>query len=916
MTKFTNLLLTIVAVLIALVFSSAAFGQSSAYSGARTPGTPGDPNCVGGETVLLIQDVVPWGAAPGQDAGGADTTELIAQGKNWCMITSSLIDTTTLSGFQAIVIASAQTSNFYSNLFPGGTIDSNISTWVSNGGVLSAHLADGAAGPGAGGAWGTATFVGGVQHTFYLSNDDDIADASDPLIADGLACPSGNCGVIVDTGTYTDLDGWGYSSHGYFTNLPAGATVVLTEHATGNPVTVEYSYGSGRVIATLTTIEWRYTGGAIYPNAGDLPQNKKLLANDFADITYAQQVQTTPVITDGTTPTIIVFDSTAGQHVEHDLLFPAAGDMTFPLGPGDTSLQLTVTNEIISNSTGWPPYTHGGPFATSLLFVHDGDNAIAGDADGLHDYGSMYEDECFDASHPTPLESSCPYPNSGFYIISKDIFDLSNKPPIALGTTAAFIHYYPNTIPAVTMWSPTPVTATPNPVCTSVTGTPPTCDTRDILVDIYGDGTISGSDGKKGTFAGVYNVPMPLSAVSVNGTSVNTPGLQTSQSSNLWFKSPLSLNFVVNPACPPLPVPCTPPSSTNNYFTQAPVFGEAYDVTYLTGVSVVGTTQAQPPPSTASVSQVTFPGADNMVSLLDGQYLLQYGAVDNVGIKEQNVQLFPLGSTNTCPNPDNVVPAPMPPCYSTSLFQAQINVDSTAPLAPSITLIPPGGYYAQGSTLNATIMCTDPLSNGVASGIATCGPNSGYGGLNPVTVTGVSLPTSTLGLNTYTAAAVDAAGNSSSTTITYYVVGPDDLAIGMFGNLLVKSGTNMTYHIFVVNGGPYAGNLVNVTDTIPAGTSFKSSGYAIDSCTFTKGQPPQCSISPPTNSCGSVPGSCSIGTLPVWANKNPVGAIVQITVEVSAKPGTIITNKAAVSGVNSNSDVKYTTAQWSTLVTK
>jgi len=636
------------------------------------------------------------------------------------------------------------------------------------------------------------------------------------------------------------------------------------------------------------------------------------------DISSAGVTQTTPIITDGTTPTIVVFNSTAGQHVEHDLLFPATPDMTFPLGPGDTSLQLTVTNEIISNSTGWPPYTHGGPFATSLLFVHDGDNAIAGDADGLHDYGSMYEDECFDASHPTPLESNCPYPNSGFYIISKDIFDLSNKPPIALGTTAGFIHYYPNTIPAVTMWLPTPVTATPNPVCTNVTSTPAfTCDTRDILVDIYGDGTISGSDGKKGTFAGVYNVPMPLSAVSVKGTSVNTPGVQTNQSANVWFTSPLSLNFVVNPACPlsppTWPCPLPSPDTLYNYFTPAPVAGEAYDVTTLTGASVLGTTQASPTPSTATVLQVALAG---VVTLGDGQYFLQYGAVDNVGIKEQNVQLLNSG---TCPNPDNVSPAPMPPCYSTSLFQAQINVDSTLPLAPSITLIPPGGYYAQGSTLNATIMCTDPLSNGVASGIATCGLQGApqlFSGQQTVTTTPISLSTSTPGTYNVTAIATDVAGNSSSTTITYTVVGPDDLAIGMFGNLLVKSGTNMTYHIFVVNGGPNIGYEVKVTDTtLPTGaTTVMSSGYAIDSCTFTKGQPPQCSISPPKNSCGGVPGSCSIATLPVWTSKNPVGAVVQITVKVNAKPGTIITSKAAVSGVNSNSDVKYTTAEWPTLV--
>jgi uncharacterized repeat protein (TIGR01451 family) len=138
----------------------------------------------------------------------------------------------------------------------------------------------------------------------------------------------------------------------------------------------------------------------------------------------------------------------------------------------------------------------------------------------------------------------------------------------------------------------------------------------------------------------------------------------------------------------------------------------------------------------------------------------------------------------------------------------------------------------------------------------------------------------------------------------------------MIGNLLVKTGTNLTYDVFVVNSGPNTADLVTVTDTLPAGTSFVSSGYAIESCTFSKGQPPHCSITPPTNSCGSVSGSCSIGTLPAWTNKNAIGAVVQITVKVNANPNTIITDTAAVSGANFNSDVKYTTAKWATLVTK
>jgi uncharacterized repeat protein (TIGR01451 family) len=254
---------------------------------------------------------------------------------------------------------------------------------------------------------------------------------------------------------------------------------------------------------------------------------------------------------------------------------------------------------------------------------------------------------------------------------------------------------------------------------------------------------------------------------------------------------------------------------------------------------------------------------------------------------------------------------------------APFNVDLTKPTV-TVALNPATAVYAQNSSPapTATVTCTDPSSPTVAglfSGIAKCGsqatPATYAGNLQTVTST-PTLSTATLGTNTFTATAVDAAGNSSTASATYQVVGPDNLSIGMLGGLVVKTGTNLTYDIFVVNSGPNAGSLVNVTDTLPAGTSFVSSGYAIDSCKFTAGQAPSCSISPPTNSCGSVAGVCNIGTLPVWSCKNPTGAIVQITVKVTAAANTVLTNKATVSGVNVDTDTKFTTAAWPTLVTK
>jgi uncharacterized repeat protein (TIGR01451 family) len=240
----------------------------------------------------------------------------------------------------------------------------------------------------------------------------------------------------------------------------------------------------------------------------------------------------------------------------------------------------------------------------------------------------------------------------------------------------------------------------------------------------------------------------------------------------------------------------------------------------------------------------------------------------------------------------------------------------------AITLNPPGGYIAQNAPLAASVTCTDPSSPtvpGLFSGMAQCGSQGSpqqFTGQQTVTTTPISLSTSALGAQTFTAIAKDVAGNSSSpTAVTYQVVGPDNLAIGMLGNFRVKTGTNMTYTIFVVNSGPNTANLVTVTDTLPAGTAFVGSGYAIESCTISWGLP-HCSITPPTNSCGSVIGSCAIGNLPVWNSKNAIGAVIQITVKVTANPNTTIKDTAMVSGANFNNDLKFTKANWQTSVTK
>ncbi len=252
----------------------------------------GDP-CPGYESVLLIQENVPWGAGNDQDPSGANTTELMAQGIAYCLIRSADLESVDLASFSTVVISAAQTQAFYDRLFPGGGVHTAISAFVEQGGVLVANLTDVASGPGSGGSWAGDAFVAGVRRVTRYHNNNGIDAASHPIIAGPAECPSGNCAQIQDVTLRQDLDNWFHSSHGYFVNLPAEVTVLLTQpDVTGDglpePVMVEYAAGSGRVIASMVTAEQRYSSNKI--------RSLKLLANELAyGISISTPVEASPL---------------------------------------------------------------------------------------------------------------------------------------------------------------------------------------------------------------------------------------------------------------------------------------------------------------------------------------------------------------------------------------------------------------------------------------------------------------------------------------------------------------------------------------------------------------------------------------------------------------------------------------------
>jgi uncharacterized repeat protein (TIGR01451 family) len=584
-----------------------------------------------------------------------------------------------------------------------------------------------------------------------------------------------------------------------------------------------------------------------------------------------------------------VFNNTPNQHVEIDFDYTKAFNTNSDLMVVDDTVP-TVANQGISHAA-YASMVAGTSLAMTDCFTAIGEGT---DASG-NPLCAQMTITCTNASSNIPLGDNCPQS------AERNLYwaQLLNTPGSGINTENGI------TIPSGTApvlpegsdhWSSTPgscvfIGPEAGSLCPQSTLTQFELVTTDNGPKGGGGGTTTNSSFVAGCCEIEWN------------TVANVP--------TWWNKTTVPVSFTAKPP--------TPANPTNNWVaapnasitigeenlgaTPDTTFPVAGDQTFPNPAACPSAwpTPGTVPPSFTAGGNVTVPG--------EGYFEVHYfsTACDN-----QEELAFPTTAITTGSTTNLAT-------FKTAPF----SVDLTSPTV-TITLNPSSGIVAQNSTgLSASVTCFDPSSSvvrGLFSGIAQCGSQSApqiFSGQQTVTTTAISLSTTTLGTNTFTAIAKDVAGNSTTASVNYQVVGPDNLAIVMFSNLKVKTGTNLNYYIFVVNGGPNAANLTTVTDTLPAGTSLVSSGYAIDSCTFTKGQPPSCSITAPTTSCGSVPpGSCSIGTLPAWTSQNAIGAVVQITVNVTANPNTIIKNTASVSGANTNTDVKFTSASWPTLVTK
>ena len=180
--------------------------------------------------VLLIEDTLPWGLNSNQDA-------LTKLGIPFIRVESSQLATVDFEAehIKVILIASVQQTETYSNLAANKVM---LEKFVKNGGTLIVHGADQSSSDY---SWQNYSFLpGGVTHQQTYITTGTISDSSHPIM-NGI--------------DKNDLTG-SYFAHGYFENLTDNTKTIMT--GDGEPIYIEYQVGSGEVLATTNTMEFRY----------------------------------------------------------------------------------------------------------------------------------------------------------------------------------------------------------------------------------------------------------------------------------------------------------------------------------------------------------------------------------------------------------------------------------------------------------------------------------------------------------------------------------------------------------------------------------------------------------------------------------------------------------------------------------
>jgi len=218
-----------------------------------------------------------------------------------------------------------------------------------------------------------------------------------------------------------------------------------------------------------------------------------------------------------------------------------------------------------------------------------------------------------------------------------------------------------------------------------------------------------------------------------------------------------------------------------------------------------------------------------------------------------------------------IVPIPPLPLTFVSARTIFTAIDGPTPVPPSLpdlsisktgtpSLVAPGGLITYTLTISnsgpgvaTSIRVTDTLPTGtafvsVAGSGWTCAQVSGTvvcslavlspGAASPITIRATAPLTSGTLVNTASVASsgADPVTTNNSASVTTTVISAADLAITLTDTPDPTSpGSTVTYTLNVVNNGSITANLVAVTDTLPAGTTFLSASGTGWLCSLSSG---------------------------------------------------------------------------------
>jgi subtilisin family serine protease len=260
--------------------TTVAAGTSSAAP-AGWVGTRVAPRAVGGTSLVLV-DINPWDS-------DAIQQELSANGVAYDVMGSKEMDSIDFAAYDVIYVANDQPQTFYDAIT--NNFD-RLSAYVTGGGYL--WFGSAAFGFQDGNLDGFVLPGGLSIHGPAYEDFNTVAAPDHPLMA-GMPNPFAGSSA----------------SHVTFGDLPAGATVIATGQASGEPTLVEYDFGAGRVLAVGQPFEfaWLHDQDAKLIIVNGVPYTQAF--QPFTDVPWLSEAPITgSVAPDGSVSIDITVDTT------------------------------------------------------------------------------------------------------------------------------------------------------------------------------------------------------------------------------------------------------------------------------------------------------------------------------------------------------------------------------------------------------------------------------------------------------------------------------------------------------------------------------------------------------------------------------------------------------------------------------